>query len=198
MVEAICEDLELKTHFWSEIDKICPHEVIFASNTSSLPITQIAAATSRKEKFVGMHFMNPVPLMKLVEIIRGMATSDETCLSTRIWQSSLTRHRSRSTTIPGFVANRILMPMINEAIFTLMEGVSSRDEIDTVMKLGANHPMGPLTLADFIGLDVCLAIMETLYYGYSDSKYRPCPLLRKMVQSGWLGRKTKKGFYDYE
>ncbi len=198
VIEAIFEDLQIKNRFWSDVDKVCPPEVIFASNTSSLPITQIAAATSRKDKFIGMHFMNPVPLMKLVEVIRGMATSDETCHTIENLCLRLEKTPVEVNDYPGFVANRILMPMINEAIFTLMEGVSSRDEIDTVMKLGANHPMGPLTLADFIGLDVCLAIMETLYEGYSDSKYRPCPLLRKMVQSGWLGRKTKKGFYDYE
>jgi 3-hydroxybutyryl-CoA dehydrogenase len=198
VIEAIFEDLQIKNRFWSDVDKVCPPDVIFASNTSSLPITQIAAATSRKDKFIGMHFMNPVPLMKLVEVIRGMATSDETCHSIKDLCLTLDKTPVEVNDYPGFVANRILMPMINEAIFTLMEGVSSRDEIDTVMKLGANHPMGPLTLADFIGLDVCLAIMETLYEGYSDSKYRPCPLLRKMVQSRWLGRKTKKGFYDYE
>lgn len=198
VIEAIFEDLSIKNKFWTEVDKICPPEVIFASNTSSLPITQIAAATSRKDRFIGMHFMNPVPLMKLVEVIRGMATSDETCNTIKNLCLTLDKSPVEVNDYPGFVANRILMPMINEAIFALMEGVSSRDEIDTVMKLGANHPMGPLTLADFIGLDVCLAIMETLYEGYSDSKYRPCPLLRKMVQSGWLGRKTKKGFYDYD
>jgi 3-hydroxybutyryl-CoA dehydrogenase len=198
VIEAIFEDLQIKNRFWSDVDKVCPPEVIFASNTSSLPITQIAAATSSKDKIIGMHFMNPVPLMKLVEVIRGMATSDETCHTIENLCLRLEKTPVEVNDYPGFVANRILMPMINEAIFTLMEGVSSRDEIDTVMKLGANHPMGPLTLADFIGLDVCLAIMETLYEGYSDSKYRPCPLLRKMVQSGWLGRKTKKGFYDYE
>jgi 3-hydroxybutyryl-CoA dehydrogenase len=198
VIEAIYEDLDIKVSFWKEADKICPPEVIFASNTSSLPITQIATVTSRKELFIGMHFMNPVPLMKLVEVIRGMATNDETCRIVVNLARILDKTPVEVNDYPGFVANRILMPMINEAIFALMEGVSSRDEIDTVMKLGANHPMGPLTLADFIGLDVCLAIMETLYTGYSDSKYRPCPLLRKMVQSGWLGRKTKKGFYDYE
>ncbi len=198
VIEAIFEDLQIKNRFWAEVDKVCPPEVIFASNTSSLPITQIAAATSRKDKFIGMHFMNPVPMMKLVEVIRGMATSDETCHTIEDLCLKLDKTPVEVNDYPGFVANRILMPMINEAIYALMEGVSSRDEIDTVMKLGANHPMGPLTLADFIGLDVCLAIMETLYKGYSDSKYRPCPLLRKMVQSNWLGRKTKKGFYDYE
>jgi 3-hydroxybutyryl-CoA dehydrogenase len=197
VIEAIYEDLDLKTHFWSEVDKLCPPEVIFASNTSSLPITQIAAATSRKEQFIGMHFMNPVPMMKLVEVIRGMATDDETCETVKELAIKLDKTPVEVNDYPGFVANRILMPMINEAIFALMEGVSTKEEIDTVMKLGANHPMGPLTLADFIGLDVCLAIMETIYNGYCDSKYRPCPLLRKMVQSGWLGRKTGKGFYDY-
>ena len=197
VIEAIFEDLSIKTRFWSEVDKLCAPDVIFASNTSSLPISQLASATSRKDKFIGMHFMNPVPMMKLVEVIRGMATSDETFETVKDLSLKLDKTPVEVNDFPGFVANRILMPMINEAIFALMEGVSTREEIDTVMKLGMNHPMGPLTLADFIGLDVCLAIMETLYTGYCDSKYRPCPLLKKMVQSGWLGRKTKKGFYDY-
>ncbi len=198
VVEAIYENLEAKTEFWQEMESICRPEVIFASNTSSLPITKLASATKRPEQFIGMHFMNPVPMMKLVEVIRGMATSDATYKVCKELCEKLGKTPVEVNDYPGFVANRILMPMINEAIFALMEGVSSRDEIDTVMKLGANHPMGPLTLADFIGLDVCLAIMETLYEGYSDSKYRPCPLLRKMVQSGWLGRKTGRGFYVYD
>lgn len=198
VLEAIYENLEAKTKFWQEMEDICPPEMIFASNTSSLPITKLAAATKRPEKYIGMHFMNPVPMMKLVEVIRGMATADETYKIAKDLCERLDKTPVEVNDYPGFVANRILMPMVNEAIFALMEGVSSRDEIDTVMKLGANHPMGPLTLADFIGLDVCLAIMETLYEGYSDSKYRPCPLLRKMVQSGWLGRKTGRGFYEYD
>ncbi len=198
VIEAIYENLEAKTAFWQEMEATCPPEMIFASNTSSLPITKLASATHRPEMFIGMHFMNPVPMMKLVEVIRGMATSDETFQIGKELCLKLDKTPVEVNDYPGFVANRILMPMINEAIFALMEGVSSREDIDTVMKLGANHPMGPLTLADFIGLDVCLAIMETLYEGYSDSKYRPCPLLRKMVQSGWLGRKTGRGFYVYD
>lgn len=197
VIEAIYENEQAKLDFWKELDQICGPDVIFASNTSSLPITRLAAATSKPDKFIGMHFMNPVPMMKLVEIIRGMATSDETYKICKELAESLGKTPVEVNDYPGFVANRILMPMINEAVYVLMEGVSSLEEIDTVMKLGANHPMGPLTLADFIGLDVCLAIMEVLYEGYSDSKYRPCPLLRKMVQSGWLGRKAGRGFYNY-
>lgn len=197
VIEAIFENLEVKTEFWKALDKICPPETLFASNTSSLPITQLAATTQRPEKFIGMHFMNPVPMMKLVEIIRGAATSHETFQIIKELSEKLGKTPVEVNDYPGFVANRILMPMINEAVYALMEGVSSKEDIDTVMKLGMNHPMGPLTLADFIGLDVCLAIMETLYSGYGDSKYRPCPLLRKMVQAGWLGRKTGRGFYVY-
>ncbi|MFH2057049.1 MAG: 3-hydroxyacyl-CoA dehydrogenase NAD-binding domain-containing protein, partial [bacterium] len=197
VIEAIYENLQVKVDFWKEADALCDDETIRASNTSSLPITQLAAGTHFPEQFIGMHFMNPVPMMKLVEVIRGMATADKTYLIAKEFSEKLGKVPVEVNDYPGFVANRILMPMINEAIYALMEGVASIESIDTVMKLGANHPMGPLTLADFIGLDVCLAIMETLYHGYSDSKYRPCPLLRKMVQSGWLGRKTGKGFYDY-
>ncbi len=197
VIEAIFEDSDVKTEFWKRVDPLCGPETLFASNTSSLPITLLAAATSRPEQFIGMHFMNPVPMMKLVEVIRGIATSDKTYEIIRDLALNLGKTPVEVNDYPGFVANRILMPMINEAVYALMEGVASKDDIDTVMKLGANHPMGPLTLADFIGLDVCLAIMETLYHGFSDSKYRPCPLLRKMVQSGWLGRKTGRGFYDY-
>jgi 3-hydroxybutyryl-CoA dehydrogenase len=197
VVEAIYENLQVKVDFWKAADPLCDDSTIRTSNTSSLPITQLAAGTHFPEQFIGTHFMNPVPMMKLVEIIRGMATSDATYQIAKELAEKLDKVPVEVNDYPGFVANRILMPMINEAIYTLMEGVASIESIDTVMKLGANHPMGPLTLADFIGLDVCLAIMETLYHGYSDSKYRPCPLLRKMVQSGWLGRKTGKGFYDY-
>lgn len=197
VIEAIYEDHHAKVALWKEVDEDCGPDVLFASNTSSLPITLLGAGTSRAEKFIGMHFMNPVPMMKLVEVIRGIATADKTYEVVRDLSLKLGKTPVEVNDYPGFVANRILMPMINEGIYALMEGVASREDIDTVMKLGANHPMGPLTLADFIGLDVCLAIMETLYHGFSDSKYRPCPLLRKMVQSGWLGRKTGRGFYDY-
>jgi 3-hydroxybutyryl-CoA dehydrogenase len=198
VVEAATEDLDLKKKLFAQLDGLCPPEVILASNTSSLSITELAAATKRPEKVIGMHFMNPVPVMKLVELIRGLATSDETFKSAEELAKKLGKTPVAVSDFPGFVANRILMPMINEAAFTLMEGVASKEDIDTVMKLGMNHPMGPLTLADFIGLDVCLAIMEVLYEGFCDSKYRPCPLLRKMVQAGHLGRKTGKGFYYYQ
>ncbi len=197
VVEAIAEDLAIKNKFWREIESICPAETIFASNTSSLPITQLASATKRPEKFIGMHFMNPVPLMKLIELIRGIATSDETFNVIKELSVKLDKTPVEVNDYPGFIANRILMPMINEACYALMEGVSGKEEIDQVMKLGMNHPMGPLTLADFIGLDVCLAILETLHSGLGDPKYRPCPLLRKMVQAGWLGRKSGRGFYVY-
>lgn len=197
VVEAVIEDMELKKELFTKLDGLCPPETILASNTSSLPITEVAAATGRPEKVIGMHFMNPVPMMKLVELIRGVATSDETFGIIKELSEKLGKTPVEVKDYPGFISNRILLPMINEAIFALMEGVADKEAIDTVMKLGMNHPMGPLTLADFIGLDVCLAIMEVLYEGYADPKYRPCPLLRKMVQANYLGRKTGKGFYEY-
>ena len=197
VVEAVSEDFDVKKEIFSALDKRCPPETILASNTSSLPITAIAAATKRPGQVIGMHFMNPVPLMKLVELVRGAQTSDTTFATVKIVSEKLGKVPVEVNDYPGFVSNRILMPMINEACFTLMEGVASKEAIDTVMKLGMNHPMGPLTLADFIGLDVCLAIMQVLYDGFKDSKYRPCPLLVKMVQAGYLGKKTMKGFYEY-
>ncbi|SDQ12562.1 3-hydroxybutyryl-CoA dehydrogenase [Virgibacillus subterraneus] len=197
VIEAIVENMDVKTKVFSDLDKIAPKHAILATNTSSLPITEIAAATNRPEQVIGMHFMNPVPVMKLVEIIRGLQTSDETYQVVEDMTNKLSKSPVEVNDSPGFAANRILMPMINEAIFSLHEGVASVEDIDTVMKLGMNHPMGPLTLADFIGLDTCLYIMEVLYEGFGDSKYRPCPLLRKYVKAGWLGKKSGRGFYQY-
>lgn len=197
VIEAAVENMEIKTRIFAELDEITPRHVILASNTSSLPITEIAAATKRPEKVIGMHFMNPVPVMKLVEVIRGLATADEVYQEVEKMAESLNKVPVEVNDFPGFVANRILMPMINEAIYTLYEGVATKEAIDDVMKLGMNHPMGPLTLADFIGLDTCLYIMETLHQGLGDDKYRPCPLLRKYVKAGWLGKKTGRGFYEY-
>ncbi|MBN4056859.1 3-hydroxybutyryl-CoA dehydrogenase [bacterium AH-315-J21] len=198
VVEAVFENLEVKSAIFAELGKVLSPDSVLASNTSSLPITQLASTTGRADKFIGMHFMNPVPIMKLVELIRGLATSDETFDLIYALCEKLGKQPVEVNDYPGFVANRILMPMINEAAYTMMEGVAGAEEIDKVMMLGMNHPMGPLTLADFIGLDVCLAIMETLHEGYGDSKYRPCPLLRKMVQAGYLGRKSGRGFHNYE
>jgi 3-hydroxybutyryl-CoA dehydrogenase len=197
IVEAVTEDLKIKQDIFATLDKICKEHTIFGSNTSSLSITQLAVSTTRPEKFIGMHFMNPVPVMKLVEVIRGLATDDKTSATIVHLAKKLAKVPVEVNDYPGFISNRILMPMINEAVFALMEGVADKEAIDTVMKLGMAHPMGPLELADFIGLDVCLAIMEVLYRGFRDSKYRPCPLLTKMVAAGYLGRKTGKGFYEY-
>lgn len=197
VVEAITENIAVKSDLFARLDRIVRDEVILASNTSSISITKLAAATSRADRFIGMHFMNPVPVMRLVEVIRGIATSDETCSTTRELVLAMGKTAIEVNDSPGFVSNRVLMPMINEAIFSLYEGVGSAEAIDQIMKLGMNHPMGPLQLADFIGLDVCLAIMNVLYDGFNDSKYRPCPLLRKYVDAGWLGRKSGKGFYEY-
>lgn len=198
VIEAAVENMGVKTDIFSKLDDIAPEHTILASNTSSLPITEIAAATKRPEKVIGMHFMNPVPVMKLVEIIRGLATADVVYQAIEDITKTLQKVPVEVNDFPGFVSNRVLMPMINEAIYTLYEGVASKEAIDEVMKLGMNHPMGPLTLADFIGLDTCLYIMETLHEGFGDDKYRPCPLLRKYVKAGWLGRKTGRGFYTYE
>ncbi len=197
VVEAAVEREDLKFNIFRELDKACPEHVILSTNTSSIPIGRIAAQTSRPDKVIGMHFMNPVPMMKLVEVIKGIATSEETFKLTWELSEKFGKVPAEANDFPGFIANRILMPMINEAVFCLYQSVGKAQDIDTVMKLGMNHPMGPLALADLIGLDTCLAIMETLYDGFKDSKYRPCPLLRKYVEAGWLGRKSGKGFYDY-
>ena len=198
VVEAITEDLDVKLGLFRTLDQIVRPGTILSSNTSSISITKLAAATSQPDRFIGMHFMNPVPVMKLVEIIRGVATSDETYAETKALAEAMGKTPVEVNDAPGFVSNRVLMPMINEAIFALYEGVGTPEAIDEVMKLGMNHPMGPLTLADFIGLDVCLAIMNVLYDGFNDSKYRPCPLLKKYVDAGWLGRKSGRGFYVYD
>jgi len=198
VVEAASENEHVKFGIFRELDGVCAPEVILASNTSSIPIGRIAGSTKRSDRVIGMHFMNPVPVMQLVEIIRGIATSDETFRTTRDLAVMFKKTPALAGDYPGFLANRILMPMINEAVFSLYHGVGTREDIDTVMRLGMNHPMGPLALADLIGLDTCLAIMETLYAGFSDSKYRPCPLLRRYVEAGWLGRKSGRGFYEYK
>ena len=198
VIEAAVENMEIKQSIFKQLDSIAPKHAILASNTSSLPITEIAAVTNRAEQVIGMHFMNPVPVMKLVEIIRGLATSDDVYKAVEEMTIKLDKTPVEVNDFPGFVSNRILMPMINEAVYTLYEGVATKEAIDDVMKLGMNHPMGPLTLADFIGLDTCLYIMEILHDGLGDSKYRPCPLLRKYVAAGWLGKKSGRGFYVYE
>ncbi len=197
VVEAVVEQLAVKEALFRELDRICAKGAILATNTSSISVTKIAAATSRPEQVIGMHFMNPVPVMKLVEVIRGLATSDATAKATVELAEKLGKTPVEVRDFPGFVSNRVLLPMLNEAIYCVYEGVATPEAIDTVMKLGMNHPMGPLTLADFIGLDTCLAIMEVLHEGLGDDKYRPCPLLRKYVEAGRLGKKSGRGFYDY-
>jgi 3-hydroxybutyryl-CoA dehydrogenase len=197
IVEAATENFDIKKQIFEALDRTASPETILSSNTSSISITKIAAVTKRPEKVIGMHFFNPVPLMKLVEVIRGIATSDETYARVKEISEKLGKVPVECNDYPGFVSNRVLMPMINEAVFALHEGVATKEAIDEIMKLGMNHPMGPLTLADFIGLDVCLAILNVLHEGLGDSKYRPCPLLRKYVDAGWLGRKSGKGFYEY-
>jgi 3-hydroxybutyryl-CoA dehydrogenase len=197
VIEAVTEDLGVKTELFRTLDELTRPDAILASNTSSISITKLGAATKRADKVIGMHFMNPVPVMKLVEIIRGIATSDETYGKVRELTERLEKTPLECNDMPGFVSNRVLMPMINEAIFALYEGVATRESIDGIMKLGMNHPMGPLTLADFIGLDVCLAILNVLHDGLGDPKYRACPLLKRYVDAGWLGRKSGRGFYEY-
>jgi 3-hydroxybutyryl-CoA dehydrogenase len=197
IVEAVFEDLDVKTKVLTAVEEVLAPEVILASNTSSISITQLAALTKRPEQFMGMHFMNPVPLMTLVELIKGIATTQETFDIVKGLAEALGKVPVEANDYPGFIANRILIPMINEAVYALMEGVGTAEAIDQVMKLGMNHPMGPLALADLIGLDICLDIMNVLYEGFKDSKYRPCPLLQKMVNAGYLGRKSGRGFYDY-
>ena len=197
VVEAATEDLKIKSEIFRALDETTQPEAILATNTSSISITKLGAVTRRPAKVIGMHFMNPVPVMKLVEVIRSAATSDETYETTRALAEKLGKMPLECQDSPGFISNRVLMPMINEAIFALYEGVATRESIDGIMRLGMNHPMGPLALADFIGLDVCLAIMNVLHDGFNDSKYRPCPLLKRHVDAGWLGKKTGRGFYEY-
>lgn len=198
VIEAAIENMEIKKQIFAELDKYAPEHTILATNTSSLSITEIAAATTRPESVIGMHFMHPVPVMQLVEVIRGLVTTDDVYHAIHAMALRLNKTPVEVNDFPGFVSNRVLMPMINEAVYTLYEGVATKESIDQVMKLGVNHPMGPLELADFIGLDTCLYIMETLHEGFGDDKYRPCPLLRKYVKAGWLGQKSGRGFYLYD